>query len=119
MHILIAEDDATSQRVRAAILKKARFQTTAVDNGVDALRVLQQSEASLAILDWMMPGMDGLGVVRRVRRVPPPIPPYIILLSSKSEKPGVVAGLDAGANDYLTKPFDGDELVRGWPWAAA
>lgn len=110
MHILIAEDDATSQRLLAAILKRARYRTIGVDNGVDALRVLQQSEASLAILDLMMPGMDGLEVVRRIRRVPPPIPPYLILLSTKNEKADVVVGLDAGANDYLGKPFDDDEL---------
>ncbi|HYB93731.1 MAG TPA: response regulator transcription factor [Vicinamibacterales bacterium] len=110
MRILIAEDDATSLRMLSAILTKAHYGTITVDNGVDALRVLQRSEASLAILDLVMPGMDGLEVVRRIRRVPPPIPPYIIMLSSRNEKPDVIAGLNAGANDYVGKPFDADEL---------
>lgn len=110
MHILIAEDDATSQRLLSAILKSARYKTILVDNGVDALKELQQGKASLAILDLMMPGMDGLEVVRRIRRVPPPIPPYLIMLSTRSQKSDVVLGLDAGANDYVGKPFDEDEL---------
>jgi DNA-binding response OmpR family regulator len=64
----------------------------------------------LAILDLMMPGIDGLELVRRVRAIPSAAPPYLIIVSTKSEKVDVIAALDAGANDYLTKPFDPGEL---------
>lgn len=65
---------------------------------------------ALAILDWMMPEMDGPEVVRRVRTLQTDRPPYIIILTSKGEKADIIAGLDAGANDYLAKPFDVGEL---------
>ena len=84
---------------------------TATDDGGAAWEVLQKPEAPrLAILDLMMPGIDGLELVRRVRAIPSVAPPYLIIVSTKSEKSDVIAALDAGANDYLTKPFDPGEL---------
>ena len=65
----------------------------------------------MAILDWMMPKMDGLTVLRKIRARPSENPPYIILLTGKGERSDIVTGLDAGANDYLGKPFDEDELM--------
>jgi DNA-binding response OmpR family regulator len=111
MRILIAEDDATSRIVLATVLKKDGYDVTATDDGGAAWEVLQKPDAPrLAILDLMMPGIDGLELVRRVRAIPSAAPPYLIIVSTKSEKVDVIAALDAGANDYLTKPFDPGEL---------
>jgi two-component system, cell cycle response regulator len=111
MRILIAEDDFTSRIVLEGVLKKEGHEVTATVNGAEAWQVLQQPGApSLAILDWMMPEMDGLEVVRRVRALHTDRPPYIIMLTTKGDKADIIAGLDAGANDYLSKPFDAGEL---------
>ena len=111
MRILIADDDLTSRTMLAGALSKAGHDVTTVADGAEAWRALQQPDAPpLVILDWMMPGMDGPEVVRRVRAVPSERPPYIIVLSTKGEKADIIAGLDAGANDYLAKPFDAGEL---------
>lgn len=111
MRILIAEDDFTSRTVLAGVLKKDGHVVTAMVNGAEAWQALQQSDApQLAVLDWMMPEMDGLDVVRLVRTLPTDRPPYIIMLTTKGEKADIIAGLEAGANDYLAKPFDAGEL---------
>lgn len=111
MRILIAEDDFTSRGMLAAVLRKAGHEPVETVNGLEAWKALQQSDAPrLVILDWMMPEMDGLEVLRRVRAVGSDRPPYILMLTSKTDKAAVIAGLDAGANDYLTKPFDAGEL---------
>jgi two-component system, cell cycle response regulator len=111
MRILIAEDDLTSRKVLESTLLKWGHEVTPTSNGSEAWTILQQESApSLAILDWMMPELDGLEVCRRVRLKKSPTPPYIILLTSMSEKQNVVAGLESGADDYLTKPFNREEL---------
>ena len=111
MRILIAEDDFTSRGMLTAVLKKAGHEPVETDNGLEAWEALQQPDAPrLVILDWMMPEMDGLEVLRRVRALPDDRPPYILMLTSKIDKAEIIAGLDAGANDYLTKPFDVGEL---------
>jgi diguanylate cyclase (GGDEF)-like protein len=111
MRILIAEDDVTSRTVLAGVLRKEHHQVEATANGAEAWQALQQPEApSLVILDWEMPEMDGPEVVRRVRALETDRPPYIIMLTSRGEKADIIAGLDAGANDYLAKPFDPGEL---------
>jgi phosphoserine phosphatase RsbU/P len=111
MKILIAEDDPVSRRVLQATLNNFDYEVVAVADGADAWAALQRKDApSLAILDWMMPKLDGVEICRRVRATPTATPPYLILLTAKSSKEEVVAGLDAGANDYLTKPFDRAEL---------
>lgn len=111
MRILIAEDDVTSRAMLAAVLKKAGHEVVQTSNGAEAWARLQEPEApSLAILDWMMPGMDGVEVVRRVRTLDNEQPPYLIMLTSKSAKADIIAGLNAGADDYLAKPFDVGEL---------
>lgn len=111
MRILIAEDDATSRIVLATVLTKDGYDVTATDDGGAAWEVLKKPDAPrLAILDLMMPGIDGMELVRRVRAIPSSAPPYLIIVSTRSEKADVISALDAGANDYLTKPFDPGEL---------
>jgi two-component system cell cycle response regulator len=111
MRILIAEDNLTERTVLAGVLKKWGHQVSTVDNGLSAWEILQQPDAArLVILDWMMPGLDGLEVIRRVRALPGQQPAYIILLTSKDEKNDVFSGLEAGANDFISKPFARNEL---------
>ena len=111
MRILIAEDDHTSRTVLAGVLKKNGHEVVVTVNGAEAWQILQQPNAPrLVILDWMMPEMDGLQVLKLTRALETDLPPYIIMLTSKGEKADVIAGLDAGANDYLAKPFNAAEL---------
>lgn len=111
MRILIAEDDLTSRNMLAAVLKKAGHEPVETVNGLEAWQVLQMPDAPrLVILDWMMPGMDGLEVLRRVRALPCDRPPFILMLTTKASKAEIITGLDTGANDYLAKPFDTGEL---------
>ena len=111
MRILIAEDDLTSRTMLAAVLKKAGHEVIETINGIEALQYLLKADSpKLAILDFMMPEMDGLEVIRKVREFNAPQPTYIIMLTSKGEKRDIITGLDAGADDYLTKPFDVGEL---------
>ena len=111
MRILIAEDDVTSRTELLEVLKKQGHEVVVAVNGLEAWRALQQAQAPmLAILDWMMPEMDGLEVVRRLRTLQTDRPPYLIMLTSKGEKADIIAGLEAGANDYLSKPVDPGEL---------
>jgi len=112
MRILIAEDDLTARTILAGVLKKWCYDVVAVKDGQAAWEVLQQPDAPrLVILDWMMPGLEGLEVIRRVRAQVGEQPPYIILLTGKDEKSDILSGLDTGANDYVKKPFDHDELI--------
>jgi two-component system, cell cycle response regulator len=111
MRILIAEDDFTSRIILTAVLKKDGHEVVEAVNGADAWEALQKPDAPcLAILDWMMPEMDGPEVVSRVRALQTERPPYLIMLTAKGGKTDIIAGLDAGANDYLSKPFDPGEL---------
>jgi two-component system cell cycle response regulator len=111
MRILIAEDDRTSRTLLAGVLKKEGHQVEATVNGTEAWQALRKPGApALAILDWAMPEMDGLEVVRRVRALETDRPPYILMLTTRGEKADIIAGLEAGANDYLAKPFDPGEL---------
>ncbi len=111
MKTLIADDDLTSRNVLSAILKKQGWEVVTTVNGVEALAAMRQPDAPrLAILDWMMPEMDGVEVCRELSAIKADQPPYIILLTTRDRKEDIVAGLDAGANDYLTKPFCVAEL---------
>jgi DNA-binding response OmpR family regulator len=111
MKVLIAEDDPISSRLLAATLTTFGFEVVCAVNGAEAWAILQSVDSpSLAILDWMMPELQGIEVCRRVRQIPTATPPYLILLTAKSEKSDVVIGLDSGADDYLIKPFDRSEL---------
>jgi diguanylate cyclase (GGDEF)-like protein len=109
--VLIAEDDPIVRRILESWFKRWDYGVTAVENGVDAWETLQREDApQLAILDWMMPGMDGIELCRRIRKHDLGPYRYVLLLTAKDDKQDVVAGLEAGADDYLTKPFDVDEL---------
>jgi len=94
-----------------ALLKKWGYEVVSVEDGKKALDALQDQESPrLAILDWNMPGLDGTEVCARIRSRETSDPPYLILLTAREEKESIVRGLEAGANDYLTKPFNHDEL---------
>ena len=111
MRILIAEDDFTSRAVLTSVLKKHGHDVVETVNGSKALEIMKQPGApSLAILDWMMPEMDGLDVVKHIRSMETERPPYILMLTTRDDKTDIIAGLEAGADDYLSKPFDPGEL---------
>ena len=111
MQILIAEDDLTSRTILQAVLAKWGFGTVTASDGAEAWTMLQQPEAPrLILLDWLMPGMDGVEICRRVRQTGTTQPPYIILLTALGETNRIVEGLRAGADDYITKPYNQEEL---------
>jgi len=111
MRILIAEDDLISARLLEATLVKWGYDVTVRTNGHDALEVLLTEDAPpMAVLDWMMPEMDGVQVCRAVRRRRREPYVYILLLTAKTQKEEIVEGMDAGADDYLAKPFNPHEL---------
>lgn len=109
MRLLLAEDERSLSRAVAAILKKNCYEVDAVDNGADALAYLRSGQYDGAVLDVMMPQMDGITVLRRARESGVTIP--ILMLTAKAEVEDKVLGLDSGANDYLTKPFAAQELL--------
>ena len=112
MKVLIAEDDFTSRTLLAAVLKKGGYEVVETINGTEAWLALQRPDAPrLVILDWMMPGMDGLEVLQLVRAMPTACPPYIIMLTARGGNIDIVAGLKAGADDYLTKPVEVGEIL--------
>ncbi len=111
MRVLIAEDDYTSRKILTAALSKWGHEPVVTEDGVSAWEALQQPGApQLVLLDWDMPGMDGLDVCRRLRQDDSSSPAYVILLTGRGEKGDIVQGLEAGANDYLPKPYDQQEL---------
>lgn len=111
MRILIAEDESMSRRLLESSLAKWGYEVVVTCDGAQAWNQMQASDApQLAILDWMMPGHDGQEICQRARANPATSSIYIILLTAKGEKGDIVAGLAAGANDYVTKPFDHEEL---------
>jgi len=111
--VLVADDDRIAATVLAQTLRQWEFDVTVVPDGAEALRHLLAQDAAtptLAILDWMMPNMEGAEVCRRVRLERPLANMYLMLLTSLEGRGHVIAGLDSGADDYLVKPFDPDEL---------
>jgi diguanylate cyclase (GGDEF)-like protein len=111
MKILVAEDDATSRLLLSAILRKLGHAVTAVEDGHNAWEALQQDEYAILISDWMMPNVDGLELCRMVRATPDSQYTYIILLTSMDSKGSYLEGMDAGADDFITKPFDHELLA--------
>jgi two-component system cell cycle response regulator len=111
LKILIADDEALSRRLLEKTLERAGYEVIAVENGRAAVRQLCQTDGPrLALLDWIMPELDGPGVCREVRRQQDESYVYMVLLTSKESKEDIVTGLESGADDYLTKPFNVDEL---------
>ncbi len=109
MRLLYAEDEEALSRAVCAVLKKNNYEVDPVYNGVDALDYIIGGDYDAAILDIMMPEMDGIEVLKEVRKEGNDIP--IIMLTAKAEIDDKVNGLDAGANDYLAKPFEMKELL--------
>ena len=108
---MIAEDDFASRILLEAILEKWGYEVVVANDGAEAWRILEADNApSIAVLDWMMPHMSGVELCARVRSRDHDLAPYIVMLTAKGEKSDVSAGLDAGADDYLVKPFDFVEL---------
>jgi len=111
MKILIADDDPVSCRLLDGLLSKWGYEVIAARDGTEAWQVLQSDRAPrVALLDWMMPGMDGLEICRRVRARSSQPYVYLMLLTANDKVGNVVEGLDSGADDYLTKPFHPQEL---------
>jgi two-component system cell cycle response regulator len=109
--ILIAEDDPVSCHLLNNLLIKWNYDVTIVIDGIQALRILESEGAPrLAVLDWMMPGMEGVQVCQRIRERTGRPYIYVLLLTGRSEKQDILQGLELGADDYLTKPFDAQEL---------
>lgn len=110
--ILIAEDDTVSRRVLEAFARKRGYEVVAASDGQAALRLLSGEAAPrLAVLDWMMPGMEGTEVCRRLRELPGERPYiYVLLLTARTDREDLLQGLQSGADDYVRKPFDPAEL---------
>ncbi len=109
MRILLAEDERPLARALVKILEKNNHSADAVHNGADALAYLESGTYDVAIFDVMMPVMDGITALKKLRTAGNPIP--VLILTAKSEVDDKVLGLDSGANYYLTKPFDTKELL--------
>jgi diguanylate cyclase (GGDEF)-like protein len=111
MKILVADDDPVSRRVLQSLLAKWGYEVQLVDNGAAAWEQLKTPEAPrIALLDWMMPGLNGVDVCRALRRERSEPYTYILLLTANNAKENIVEGLESGADDYLTKPFNSQEL---------
>jgi two-component system, cell cycle response regulator len=109
--VLIADDDRTSRKLLAAMVAKWGYEPLVAEDGGQAWNALQQPDhPRLVLLDWNMPVLDGLDVCRRLRALASPNPPYVILLTGRTEKGDIVHGLEAGANDYVAKPYNHEEL---------
>ena len=111
MKILIAEDEFTTRMMIQVCLENWGYRVESVTNGEEAWAKLQKADAPhIAILDWEMPVLDGLEVCRRAKEMDVENPPYVILLTSRDSKVDIIRGFDAGADDYMTKPFNDNEL---------
>lgn len=110
---LVADDDVTSRVILAGLVLKQGLEPVLVEDGLSAWKIMQQvNPPRIVILDWNMPGLDGLEVCRRIRDCPTfcEDPPYIVILTAREAKADIVRGLKAGANDYISKPYDREEL---------
>jgi sigma-B regulation protein RsbU (phosphoserine phosphatase) len=111
VQVLIADDDRMTAEILARTLRRRDFETTVVGDGAEALAFLRDTiHPTLAILDWMMPGMTGPEICTRVRAELPLANMYLLLVTAREGRADLVAGLEAGADDYIVKPFDQDEL---------
>ena len=110
MRILIAEDQALQRRIVEASLRKAGYEPDSYADGQAAWERFQEAPSRMVITDWTMPRLDGVDLIRRIRELDLGRHTYVILLTARDKKDDVVEGLSAGADDYLTKPFDHREL---------
>lgn len=111
VHALVADDDPVTAAALAGSLRRWNLDVTIARDGDEAWRVISgERPPSLAIVDWMMPCMDGVELCRRIRQAPAHAHMYLVLLTARDSRADVIAGLEAGADDYLVKPFYADEL---------
>lgn len=111
MKVLIAEDDPSLYELLSTLIESWGYTVVAVTDGEDAWQAMSSEDAPrIAILDWLMPRHSGVDVCRKIKKLDLKTPPYIILLTSMDSKENLVEGLQAGADDYVTKPFDANEL---------
>ncbi len=111
MKVLIADDEPMSRRLLEASLTRWQYQVVIAADGYEAFDILRQADApKLAVLDWLMPRMDGLELCRKIRARQAEPYTYVVLLTGKQQRSDIIEGLDAGADDYMTKPFEPDEL---------
>jgi len=110
MKVLVVDDDPVSRKLLRTYLEKWGYQVTQAEDGAAGWSLFQTDDFPLVIADWMMPEMDGVELVRRIRAHERPGFVYCILLTARSHKEDLVEGMDAGADDFLSKPFDRDEL---------
>ncbi|MGA2263033.1 MAG: diguanylate cyclase [Acidobacteriota bacterium] len=111
MRVLIADDDDVLRHILEVSLLKWGYDVVVARNGIEAWRLLQGDDSPrLAILDWIMPGMDGVEVCKEIRKREDRTYTYLLLLTAKHKKEDVIAGMEAGADDYIAKPFDSQEL---------
>lgn len=110
MNVLIADDDPVTRRLLQTYLTKWGHEVVAATNGAEAWRLFEEGTFPLVVSDWMMPEVDGVELIRRLRARPRSGYVYAILLTAKTQKEDLVQGMEAGADDFLTKPFDRDEL---------
>jgi two-component system, cell cycle response regulator len=112
MRALIAEDDPVSRRMLKTFLSKAGYEVVVATDGLEAWALLQQPDAPrLVILDWMMPRMDGIQLCRKIRNWTESFYIYIVMLTARTQSQDILDGLEAGVDDYLTKPFNPQELM--------
>jgi len=111
VRILIADDDPVTLEILGAILARAGHEVLAVENGLDAWYQLEQTPIPLLVTDWNMPDVDGLELCRRIRERNDPLYTYIILLTGVDREQGFLAAMDAGADDFVSKPFKREELL--------
>jgi sigma-B regulation protein RsbU (phosphoserine phosphatase) len=111
MRILIAEDERITRMTLARQLQSWGHEVTSAEDGHQAWAQFEASrDVDIVITDWEMPGVSGLELVQRIRQTPRPVYTYVIILTSRAEKSDIVSGIEAGADDYVSKPFDRDEL---------
>jgi diguanylate cyclase (GGDEF)-like protein len=111
LRALVADDDTASRLLLQKVLTKWGYDVVTASGGEEAWKILTSDDSpDLAVLDWMMPELDGVEVCRRIRALELSSPPYLLLLTSRSEKQDIATGLESGASDYVQKPFDHDEL---------
>jgi len=111
MKILIAEDENVTRAILSRKLTAWGYEVLSAAGGSEAWEILQQADApNMAILDWMMPDIDGIEICRRLKALEGSRPTYVIMLTSRNNEEDIVKGLDAGADDYIIKPFKNSEL---------
>lgn len=111
MRALVADDDRTTTVVLARALERCGVEVVVARDGAEAWEILQSGGGiALTILDWMMPGSDGPELCRRIRKCESLAHMYVLLVTARDARSDLIAGLDAGADDYLIKPFDAEEL---------